>query len=283
MKSGSVRFQESVWDRAAVAGNLLDEIYEDKVDVALLRGVFSPALMESAGGKLGAENGSYSWARPNQVSPPDDIYVLGSETPATPTFRAPRGASLEDYLRDATAHEALVSGIFGADFNVSEQVSTVLSRISAGRKVEVPSSADGRKYVPYTLRRLSDGRRISLHHDSHYKLALYSDLAPRLDTTTLVSFFVTLQSPESGGELVVYPLRSDDPAQPRLPNGHWDSNAIERDYSPQVIAPAAGDVVVLAAGRCFHRVQQVAGATARVTLGGFFALTRDRSSVLYWS
>ena len=35
--------------------------------------------------------------------------------------------------------------------------------------------------------------------------------------------------------------------------------------------------------RLLHRVAPVAGPRARITLGGFLALDRDRERVLYWS
>ena len=57
------------------------------------------------------------------------------------------------------------------------------------------------------------------------------DLAPRLDTSTLVSFVATLRRPQSGGELFVYGATSDDPAVPRLPNGFsYDQPAVEAQY-----------------------------------------------------
>ena len=107
------------------------------------------------------------------------------------------------------------------------------------------STADGQPYVPYTIRRLTDGRQIGAHHDYHYGLSLYNELAPRLDTTTLVSFVVTLGKPDAGGELFVYGVTPQTPA-PKLPNGFsWDVPAIEKEYPFERLVMDVGDVFLL--------------------------------------
>ena len=45
----------------------------------------------------------------------------------------------------------------------------------------------------------------------------------------------------------------------------------------------AGDVFLLASGRCLHRIAPIEGDRARVTLGGFLAFDKTRTRVLYWS
>lgn len=92
---------------------------------------------------------------------------------------------------------------------MTDEFRRVLSRFAGGRPVEVAVADDGRRYVPFTIRRLVDGRQIGVHHGYHYPLALYSQLAPQLDTRTLVSFVVTLQRPDAGGELYVYGVTPD--------------------------------------------------------------------------
>src|SRR5213079_1508753 len=107
----------------------------------------------------------------------------------------------------------------------------VLATFASGRPVAVPVSSDGRSYLPATLRRLTDGKQIGLHHDYHYQLALYQELREQADTTTLVSFVATLQAPEAGGELLVYGVTPTTPDAPKMPNGFsWDLEAIEKRY-----------------------------------------------------
>jgi hypothetical protein len=174
--------------------------------------------------------------------------------------------------------------VFQDDFDPLQHIQRALERFAGGRPVTVAQAPDGRAYVPFTVRRLVDGKQIRVHHDYHYPLPLYGDLAPRLDTRTLISYVVTLRRPESGGDLVVYGVTPTTPDAPKMPNGYsWDLAAIEQRYHSARFTLEPGDLFLLASGRCLHRVDRIAGPRARVTMGGFLALDKERRSVLYWS
>ena len=68
----------------------------------------------------------------------------------------------------------------------------------------VTTQASGRRFSPFTVRRLVAGKGIGLHHDLHTSLEMFKEVAPGLDRRTLVSYVFTLQGPEAGGELCVY-------------------------------------------------------------------------------
>lgn len=279
MSSVAVRYVEA--KAGSASRSLLDDLYSDRLDVAVIRGAFSEGTVADMCRRLESDDRAAGWARPNQVLPGEDIHLLGTDVPATPTCKAPRGASLDDYLSGG-AGGFVLDAVF-ADFELRSRLESLIGEVSGGLPAAVPVAPDGRSYIPYTVRRLPDGQQISIHHDYHYPLALYSDLKSRVDTATLVSFVLQLQSPEAGGELMIYSLRSDDPAQPYLPNGMWDKDAIEERYAREVVKLNPGDFFLLASGRCFHRVQRVQGPNARITLGGFLAFDRDHTTVYCWS
>lgn len=261
----------------------IEDLYDDRVDVIVLRGAFPRAPLAAAGASLDRDDIAPGWARPNAKMPVEDIQILGTDTPATPTFSAPRGASLETYLESAKRHSADTNGVFAPGFDATKEFQRVLAGCASGRPADVAESAQGQPYVPYTIRRLIHGRQIGAHHDYHYGLSLYNELAPRLDTSTLVSFVVTLGKPDAGGELFVYGVTPETPA-PKLPNGFsWDVPAIEKTYAFERLVMDVGDVFLLASGRCLHRVGPIHGPHARVTMGGFFAFDKPRSRVLFWS
>src|SRR6267142_2642245 len=215
-------------DRLARA---IDQMYNDELDVIVVRRALDPARLASVGEYLDRSDTNPGWARPNEKMPIEDIQVLGTDTPATPTYGAPTGASLDSYLESAQRHRSATEGLFDAGFNVCDEFRRVLGRFAGGREVDIPVADDGRQYVPFTIRRLVDGRQIGLHHDYHYPLALYSQLAPKLDTRTLISFVVTLRRPEAGGELFVYAVTPDTPDPPKMPNGfQWDLEGVERRF-----------------------------------------------------
>lgn len=270
-------------DLTAVA-NGIEALYNDELDVILIRRAFDPAWSAAVGADLDRDDKPRDWARPNVKMASEDVQLLGTDTPATPTFRDPRGASLAAYLDSAASHTDQVADALGGASDTTNTFRAVLAACAGGRPVEVASSADGRPYTPFTIRRLVDGRGIQVHHDYHYPLDLYADLRTRVDTGTLVSYVVTLQDSAGGGDLVVYGLTPNTPDTPKLPNGFsYDLEAIEQRFEKAAFSPGPGDLFLLASGRCLHRVERVVGPRARVTMGGFLALDRDRQRVLFWS
>jgi hypothetical protein len=260
----------------------IEDLYDDRVDVIIVRDAMPRAPLAAAAATLDAAESRLAWSRPNKVAPPDDIHILGTDTPATPTYSAPAGYSLEAYLAGAAKHRAQTADVFPAGFDAIAEIERALGRTAGGRPVELARAADGRAFTPYTLRRLGDGKQIGFHHDYHYPLSMYKDLAPIVDTTTLVSWVFTLQRPSAGGELMVYALAPDDADIPKGPNGWPDVPGVERLFDHRSYAMNAGDMFLLASGRCYHRITPISGAS-RVTMGGFLAFDKSRERVFYWS
>jgi hypothetical protein len=272
---------------AAAAGDVADAIaqmYDDQLDVLIVRQALATAPLAAVGERLDRDDTDPGWARPNVKMPVEDIQILGTDTPATPTYQAPRGASLEAYLESAEKHRAEAQDVFEAGFEPAAKVTALLGRFAGGRPVEVARAADGRSYVPFTVRRLVNGKQIGLHHDYHYPLSLYDELKPTVDTRTLISYVALLRRPDAGGELCVYAVTPDTPDPPKMPNGFsWDLAAVEQRFDSAKFTMEVGDFFLLASGRCLHRIAPIEGPRARVTMGGFLALSKDRDRVLYWS
>lgn len=272
---------------ASAAGDVSDAIaqmYDDQLDVLIVRKALPEGPLAAVGDRLDRDDADPGWARPNVKMPVEDIQILGTDTPATPTYQAPRGASLDAYLESAQKHSAEAQDVFEAGFEPAARVTDLLGRFAGGRPVHIARAADGRSYVPFTVRRLVNGKQIGLHHDYHYPLSLYNELAPTLDTRTLISYVALLRRPDAGGELCVYGVTPDTPDPPKMPNGFsWDLAAVEQRFDSKKFTMDVGDFFLLASGRCLHRIAPIEGPRARVTMGGFLALGKDRDRVWYWS
>jgi hypothetical protein len=265
-------------------GNGIEDLYDGSFDLIVARDAFDATVLADAGHRLDTDADDPGWSRPNLKMPLEDVQLLGTDSPATPTYAAPRGTSLDAYLAGAAAHGSAAAAVFAAGFDAFAQIRAVLGRFAGGRPVEVPRADDGRAYAPFTIRRLADGKQIGVHHDYHYRLELYRELSTRLDTRTLISYVATLRAPHAGGELFVYGATADDPEVPKLANGFsYDLQAIEARYDSAHFATHAGDLFLLASGRCLHRVDRVCGPRARITMGGFLALDKARERVFFWS
>lgn len=267
-------------DDAAPLANGIENLYDGLADILVVRGAVPAGPLAAAAAAFDRGELAPAWTRPNAVMPAEDIQVLG--TAATPTYSTPRGPTLDAYLGDADWYGK--AQLFEESFDAIAEIRRTLSRFSGGRSVELLETPDHRSFAPFTVRRLTEGKGIGLHHDLHLSLQMFAGVAPTLDTTTLVSYVVTLQGPEAGGELVVYDVSPDTPNPPKMPNGFsWDLSAVEARFGSTKVATRAGDLFLFASARCLHRVAPVAGARARVTMGGFLALSKSRDHVAYWS
>lgn len=266
-------------DIAKVADGI-NALYDNTLDVIVVRNALPGAPLAATAERLDGGAGEPVWSRPNAPSPTDNIQLLG--TPATPTYTSPKGPSQDAYLATANWYDA--NPIFEPAFDPTAAITRALEQLAGGRRVEILHFPNGRAFAPFTVRKLAAGQGISLHHDYHFPIALFGEIAPQLDTRTLVSFFVTLRRPESGGELFAYPVDQDVPNPPKLPNGWaWDLPAVEQRFGSTPFTMDVGDLFVFASGRLLHRVAPTVGPRSRITMGGFLALDKARERVLFWS
>lgn len=260
--------------------NAIEDMYNGALDVAVVRESWPEQQLSTVAAALDSGGSDPGWNRPNAVMPPEDIQVLG--TAATPTYSTPRGPKLDQYLEDANWYDR--SPIFEGQLDPTAAVANALSAHAGGRPVEVLTTPDGKRFSPFTVRRLVEGKGIGLHHDLHTSLEMFKDVAPGLDRRTLVSYVFTLQGPEAGGELCVYNCPPDVPDPPKMPNGFmWDLAGVEKRFGSVTVKTGTGDLFLFASARLLHRVSPVVGPRARFTLGGFLALDARRERVLFWS
>jgi len=263
------------------ASEALGKIYDDALDAVILRRFFPAESVAMAQSALAA-NVDEKWYRPNKSVLGIDIRLIGKI--ATPTIATPTGPGERDYF-DAVAHNRLVTRqLFSSDFDPFDSLESGLAMTAGGRPVELATHTDGRRFAACSVRSLRDGQGILLHDDYHYRLPFYSDLAPRLDTTTCISFFVVLQRPTNGGRLCVYALKPGEEGDlPRLPHGLLDQQAVDATVPYTFFDLQDGDLIAFGSGRLYHRIEPVVGARSRVTMGGFLAFDATRERVLYWS
>ncbi len=262
-------------DEAATA---LEAIYEARSTGLVVRGAFPLELVAAAVSHLGDDA---PWISPNRGLAGGEIRNIGDA--ATPTFTHLRGPPTEVYKRSVELHAERTAAVFGDADVATHRLQDLLSRLFGGRPASAPAFDATSSWAAFNFRALDPGQQIYAHHDSHFGLGVYERLDAALDRTTLLSFFVTLQAPERGGELIVYGAWGSEPGVPMLPTRFLDTAAIERRYGRAVITLGAGDLVVFDSGRHVHRVTPVEGRRARLTCGGFLTLASDRSHVAFWS
>ncbi len=196
------------------------------------------------------------------------------------------GDRLDGYFAAARRFRAALAGEGGACAGLEERFHRLFERLSGGLEVRPPRRDADDVYGPFTARELVPGGRIAAHCENEtLRFPSMADLRERIDPTTQLSFYVPLQVPERGGELVLSTaefgagfgaeLGSLDRVAPKT------LEALEQRRFG-VLAPGVGDLLVFDAGRYFHQVTPVEGARPRWTLGGFLAFSRGRDAVFAW-
>lgn len=175
-----------------------------------------------------------------------------------------------------------------------ERLTHVLVALNRGLPAEVPAGPKpGQIYAPATIRVLPTGRGVTPHADNTLYDKPQSWHLATLTEPALLSFFLTLSPPPSGGELVVYALEWEDfrPGTDTANHLHVKSGETEligdaagyvRTFPSMSFKPRAGDLLIFDAGRYFHEVTPGIDG-ARWTIGGFVAPSRDEERLYYWS
>lgn len=192
--------------------------------------------------------------------------------------------TLNDYLRDAESFRVCTQHLFrdGPDFET--RITEVFAHMSGGRPVRVPQAPDGRSYTPATIRVLPIGGHIGTHCGNEASTrSAYTHLNTLIDRHDQISYFVTLQAPDEGGELAVYSLTFEECDASMFDHGHTVVDPVLHLHQEKRYRPQAGDLIVFDGGRYFHKVDVVHGPQTRWTIGGFMMFAKDGETVLYWS
>lgn len=191
----------------------------------------------------------------------------------------------EAYFAGAPIINDRIDTLFDVDF--VGRVAGVLSTLGGGRPAVIPEEEGRGSYVPATLRFLPPGRGVMHAHTANEFCNAWDAYAHLREIARMwnsLSYFVVGQAPESGGELTLYDLMWDDtPDDVRALAMSQERDDLLARFDTSPIRLSAGDMILFTGGRIWHRVTPVDGATERVTIGGFVALSQDEERVLFWS
>ena len=118
--------------------------------------------------------------------------------------------------------------------------------------------------------------------------AIYFDTVEEMDKEVQFSFFMMLQYPENGGNLTIYDmLWPEVNGKDIFENNEYvlDKNK-KRVYLEDVktfsVRPEPGDILIFNGGPIWHRVEEIEGTKPRVSFGGFINFSKDGKELFYW-
>ncbi|WP_414565758.1 MULTISPECIES: 2OG-Fe(II) oxygenase [unclassified Anabaena] len=240
----------------------INEIYQGKIDGILLKGIFSQAEMLAVTHKL--ENKNYQ------------LEAVGYGTTLGYVLAAASG-KIDKYLRTAANFRSELKRLFNTNFEA--RVEATLSQMSGGRKVELARENDERIYTPATFRFLHPNRGgIGLHRDNEFLVQpSYQYLNKVAKMVNSLSYFIIVDTPEKGGDLVLYDVPVEQ-SETRIKD-------LDLEKCPKkIINTNIGDMILFRGGNILHQVTpDVEGRKTRITIGGFLAISKDDQKIFYWS
>jgi len=190
------------------------------------------------------------------------------------------GPELAPYLDDVPRTRRALDDAFAGTTTFEARVPQVLAPIASGLPVRLLEH-EGRPYAPATLRRLESGGYVKLHTEDEKITQPQKRHLASIAKPGILSFYLTLQAPASGGELVLHQLRWPD-YRGAMHQGRSDAARDVEGKPRKLLALEPGDLVVFGFGR-FHEVAPVGEGPIRWTIGGFLALGAKDEAVYFYS
>lgn len=194
---------------------------------------------------------------------------------------------MSSYYNEAQNVDRALREVFAPIGDFRTRLEQILAQLSQQKTIQVPQSAEGQMYLPISTREMLPGGSIDLHYENeNFDCPTMKYLESQLNAREQASIYLTLATPEGGGELRVYPVREKTAACTQF--SMMDRTApetftqLEREHGYSVLNAGVGDLLIFDAGRYYHRVTTVTGKRSRWTMGSFIAHSRQ-DVVYYWS
>lgn len=206
-----------------------------------------------------------------------------------------RQAFLKQYFQNSFDINRSYQELIGLDFTA--RIEEFFAKLSGGRGIRIPEGHEGKgQYANATVRRYFPEKGfISVHSGNYFQKEFdqfYTHLSSQVNVMNQLSYFVTINQAEKGGELTLFDLewndaqakksRIEDRFVERLDGTLADvqrKGMVKRQY----VNPPEGSVLLFAGGEIWHRVEPVFGRKSRVTIAGFMGFSHDDKEVFYWS
>lgn len=223
----------------------------------------------------------------NLLYDPDPDRAVGDGT------RIDIGTSLGKYRSEpdrffnhAAATRRLFETLFEGYRNPVETIYAALSRLLPDKRVRTASEPDGRLYGPAIFRCYHAGLGHRPHYDSVSKRdRLFHYAASRFDHQfAAVMCFQNSEETEeeNSGQSLIYNVPFQPEVGEYLANDSFRDYVRNRDISQTRVGLEPGDIYFFFTEN-IHEVPSVVGATPRIVLATFIALSEDKKEVFVWS
>lgn len=183
------------------------------------------------------------------------------------------------YFQDVAVYRSELNKIFASGYEA--RIKALLRKISGERKVEI-ASENNQTYAPAQIRFMEPNKGGLIIHKGSQNLhnPPFAYLREITRIFEHLSYFLIIDKPEEGGELIVYDL---PPEEAKKDVDDLIQNSAFEKCEKRYISPDIGDMVLFHGGTIWHKVADIKGKKSRISIGGFVALSKDDQKIFYWS
>ncbi len=130
-------------------------------------------------------------------------------------------------------------------------------------------------------------------HCENCHLSTFNSFYDHLDNLVHVknhkSYFILLNKPQRGGEILLFDIQWEEGQQWRpvdmiqLSNGKVIDPIKDKHIKKMLLEVNEGDMVLFSGGNIWHKVTRIMGSKDRITLGGFFSTTKENNHITCWA
>ncbi|MEH2424172.1 MAG: hypothetical protein V7K48_25670 [Nostoc sp.] len=241
-------------------------ICNDKLDGILIKQVFSIEEMDNA--KKRIEKIKY------RTKTTTSWETIGASVTSVK-------GELDHYFEQSFSFSLQLKDIF--EYNLESRVFSILNKLSKTHTLELAKANSGKAFIPAQIRILhpnGGGYKAHTEHELFEFHQLYEHLKPIVKQFDIFSYFLVIDKPEVGGELILYDCLSEQTTSVMKQNFYTDKlDAYLEKFRKQIINSDIGDMVIFNAGRIWHKVADFDGEKQRITVGGFLACCQENQKI----
>lgn len=262
----------------------VNQIFEEEIDALILRSFLSEEEIKTL-------ISNYEKVPLEIQSCTGEGIFMYPEAFSSINERLQKGESIKDTYAQTIQFWQDFPSVFELDY--IQKVKDLFLQISDADSVDVPIDQEGLKgrYHPSSFRRLMPGSgALKLHcgrffHENFPDF--YKELFPVSEIHHQLSYFVTLQSAEKGGELILYSTKWDEAPKKTgemiLETTTGEIVDLEKDLNPIQLDLNEGDLLLFKGSNIWHQVKEVHGNRPRYTLGSFISKAKNSNQLHIWA
>lgn len=253
---------------------LFKKIFYDQLDYILIEDFFTIQELTSFQNKIHL----YTESHPELVDVKDNGYTFGKTLFDTD--------NLDNYKNLAVVYERISEELFG--YSIKNKIIDLLHKLSDINSIQPASFKDDHEYVSNTIRVMQPQKGGLFVHsdlDIHYSFNESAHIMSMINTTTILSMFVILQSADKGGDLFIYDKKYDHTPESVYKSKDKFSNIKKylTKYNFNKVHVPCGSLIFFNAGQRWHAIEPIHGNKARITAGCFTGYAKNNKKIFIWS